>query len=57
MLLQGGLNLVPKIPIDDGRVATGIGLALMRDLADVESVRQDLVDMPAREGPSTLPTV
>src|SRR5215207_11351841 len=45
LLLDG----VPGLSIDDGRVLTGITLALVVDLARVERVREDAIEVPAAE--------
>jgi hypothetical protein len=43
------LDDVPGFAPDDGRVLARIALALMRDLAHVDRVGQELVDVPPRE--------
>src|SRR5437763_13787248 len=44
------LDLVPGGAIEDGLVLTGIAGALVRDLADIDRVRQPRVEGTAREG-------
>jgi len=43
------LHRVPYGAIDDGRVLTGIAQFAMSDLADIDRVGEQLVDLPARE--------
>src|SRR3954452_20305838 len=45
------LDLVPAGAIEDGLVLTGIAGALVRDLPDIDRVRQQRIEGTAREGP------
>jgi len=42
-------NLIPKIALDDGLVLARIALVIMDDLAQVDAVLQDAVEMAAAE--------
>lgn len=49
VFLQSLLNCLPSLAIDDAFVHARMALALMRDLADIDRVREDLVDCAAAE--------
>src|SRR4051794_14222739 len=44
------LDGIPARALDDGRMLSRVGLPLVRDLADVERVRQDPVEVAAGKG-------
>src|SRR5207244_3710676 len=54
MVARIGSKLVPHggpgICVDQRRMLSGVELTLVRDLTDVNRVRQQVVDMSAREG-------
>src|SRR6267142_1069046 len=54
MVARVGSELVPHggpgIAIDQRRMLPGVELALVRNLTDVDRVRQQVVEVPAREG-------
>src|SRR5260370_15251749 len=54
MVARVGSELVPHdgpgIGIDQRRMLPGVKLALVRNLTDVDRVRQQVVEVPAREG-------
>src|SRR6516162_8231753 len=43
-------NGVPRLDIDQRRMLSGVELAFVSDLTDVNRVREQPVDVPAREG-------
>src|SRR5271165_4560457 len=49
MIAQALLDLIPQVLGHDRRMLAFVKLTLMRDTADVNRVRQDLVDMPPAE--------
>ena len=49
MIAQALLDLVPQVLGHDRRMLAFVNLALMGDAADIDRVRQDLVDMPPAE--------
>jgi len=53
MVLQALLDLVPKVTIDDGRMLAFVDNALMSDLADIDRVGEDLVNMASAEEAAT----
>src|SRR5438552_1323912 len=54
MVRRVGNELIPNggpgLGIDQRRMLSGVELALVRNLTDVDRVRQQVVDVPAREG-------
>src|SRR5579864_5796793 len=52
MILELALYPVPKVATDDRRMLALMHLTLMSDLADVDRVRQDLVEMASAERPA-----
>ena len=50
VLRQLLLHRSEGLPVDDGRVLAGIACSLVADLAGVERVREQLVEMAAGEG-------
>ena len=51
---QECLNRVPGLAIDDCLMQSGIGLTFVGNLADVDGIGQQLVEVPARERLATL---
>src|SRR5579871_6426985 len=49
MVLKLRLNPLPKVPVEDRRMLAVVDLALVRDAADIDRVRQDLVEVAAAE--------
>src|SRR6185369_3290988 len=47
--VEPALDGFPLCPLEDGRMLTGIAAALVGDLADVDRIAQDRVELPARE--------
>ena len=50
MALELPLHRIPGFPVDDRIVHTGMMLPLVSDLANIDRVLQQLVEMAAREG-------
>src|SRR5712675_1962647 len=54
MIARIGSELIPNggpgLGIDQRRMLSGVELALVRNLTDVDGVRQQMVDVSAREG-------
>ncbi len=52
--LQSSLDPLPKGLLDDGRMVAGIDLVLVGDLADVDGVLEDAVQVSTSEGEVAL---
>ncbi len=46
-LFELGLDLIPKLLIDNRGMLAFVDMALMAEAADVDRVRQDFVEMPS----------
>ena len=54
VIAELGLHFGPEIPVDDRRMLARMALVPVGDFTDIERVGEDLVEMPATEGTSTM---